>query len=85
MARVEVYTTPSCPYCLRAKRLLTERGIAYDEFDVADDVELRTRVTERSGRRTVPLIFVDGQSVGGFDELVALDASGGLAALTRAS
>jgi glutaredoxin 3 len=81
MARVEIYTTPSCPFCVRAKRLLQERGVAYDEFDVAADSALREDVMARSGRRTVPQIFVGGQSIGGFDELTALDASGTLSDL----
>jgi glutaredoxin 3 len=83
MARIEVYTTPFCGYCVRAKRLLTERGLAYEEFDVGDDDALRARVMERSGRRTVPQIFIDDRAIGGYDELAALDRSGELASLTR--
>jgi len=78
MARVEVYTTPICPYCVRAKRLLQARGIAYEEFDVGDDPDLRDDVIRRSGRRTVPQIFIDGDPIGGFEELAELDASGEL-------
>ncbi len=78
MARVEMYTTPSCPFCVRAKRLLTERGIAYTEVDVAGDDALRLDIMQRTGRRTVPQIFIDGESIGGFEELAALDAEGGL-------
>jgi glutaredoxin 3 len=81
MARVEVYTTPSCPYCVRAKRLLGERGIAYEEIDVSGDDDLRADVMRRSGRRTVPQIFIDGQSIGGYDELAALDGRGELASM----
>lgn len=84
MARIEVYTTPSCPYCVRAKRLLKERGLAYEEFDVATDDELRVSVMQRSGRRTVPQIFIDGKSIGGYDELAELDAAGELATLAKA-
>jgi glutaredoxin 3 len=84
MARIEVYTTPSCPYCVRAKRLLQERGLAYQEFDVAMDDGLREAIIERSGRRTVPQIFIDDRSIGGYEELAELDASGELAALTKA-
>jgi glutaredoxin 3 len=84
MARIEVYTTPSCAYCVRAKRLLQERGLAYEEFDVARDDELRESVMQRSGRRTVPQIFIDGKSIGGYEELAELDASGELATLTQA-
>ncbi len=82
MARVQMYTTAVCPYCQQAKRLLKERGIAYDEIDVSDDAELRMDVIRRSGgRRTVPQIFIDGAPIGGFEELAALDAAGELAGL----
>ncbi|HLY38937.1 MAG TPA: glutaredoxin 3 [Candidatus Binatia bacterium] len=81
MARVEIYTTPSCPFCVRAKRLLQARGIAYDEVDVAGDPELRADLVQRTGRRTVPQIFIDGEPIGGFEELAALDASTRLANL----
>jgi len=84
MARVEIYTTPVCPYCVRAKRLLQARGIPYEEFDVANDPELRDDVIQRSGRRTVPQIFIDGDAIGGFDELAELDASGELKRRTAA-
>ena len=83
MAVVEVYTTPSCPYCVRAKRLLSERGIAYREVDVAADEILRDDMVRRSGGlRTVPQVFIDGRAIGGFEELAALDASGELRAIT---
>lgn len=83
MARVELYTTASCPYCVRAKRLLQARNIAYEEVDVGGDPALRAEIVERSGgRRTVPQIFIDGRSIGGYDELAALDAAGELATLT---
>jgi glutaredoxin 3 len=78
MARVQMYTTPVCPFCVRAKRLLQARGIEYDEIDVADDLEEREEVMRRSGRRTVPQIFIDGDSIGGYEELAQLDASGEL-------
>ena len=80
MARVEVYTTAVCPFCVRAKRLLAERRIPYQEYDVGHDAVLRDDVMRRSGRRTVPQIFIDGQAIGGFEELAALDASGELRA-----
>ena len=81
MARVEIYTTPNCPFCVRAKRLLQARGIAYEEVDVAGDPELRADLVQRTGRRTVPQIFIDGEPIGGFEELAALDASTRLANL----
>jgi glutaredoxin 3 len=63
---------------VRAKRLLDARGIAFDEVDLANDHALRAQVLERTGRRTVPQIFIDGRSIGGFEELAALDAAGEL-------
>ena len=81
MVRVEIYTTPSCSFCVRAKRLLQARGIPYDEVDVADDPDLRADLVQRTGRRTVPQIFIDGEPIGGFEELAALDASTRLANL----
>jgi glutaredoxin 3 len=84
MARVQVYTTRSCPYCVRAKRLLDERGIPFDEIDVGNDADLRADLIRRTGRRTVPQIFIDGKGIGGFEELYALDASAELANLLNA-
>jgi glutaredoxin 3 len=83
MARIEVYTTAYCPYCVRAKRLLEARRLPFEEFDVENDDALRTAVIERSGRRTVPQIFIDGRAIGGYEELAELDASGELATITR--
>jgi glutaredoxin 3 len=79
--KVVVYTGPLCPYCVRAKRLLDERGVSFEEVDVASDPDERVKMVEASGRRTIPQIFVDGQPIGGFDELAALDRRDGLAAL----
>jgi glutaredoxin 3 len=79
MQRVEIYTTPWCPYCVAAKRLLTRKGIAFDETDVSDDVKARQRMTLRaSGRHTVPQIFIGGRHVGGSDDLHALERAGKL-------
>lgn len=80
-ARVIVYSGPSCSYCFRAKRLLTERGIAFEEVDVARDPQQRVAMMEASGRRTVPQIFIDGKPIGGYEELVTLDRDGALAGL----
>ena len=85
MARVEVYTTPMCPFCVAAKRLLDERAVPYAEHDVANDPTLRADVMQRSGRRTVPQIFIDGRSIGGFEELRVLDVAGELEALRTAA
>ena len=69
---------------MRAKRLLEARRIPFREIDVAVDDDLRGELVERTGRRTVPQIFIDGESIGGFEELAALDAAGELAGLTAA-
>ena len=81
MTRVKLYTTASCPFCVRAKRLLEARGIPFEEIDVGNDDALREEIIQRTGRRTVPQIFIDERSVGGFEELAALDAAGKLAEL----
>lgn len=79
MATVEIYTTPTCPYCMAAKALLRKKGVAYEETDVSRDPDLRVAMTQRAGgRRSVPQIFIDGQSVGGSDDIHALDAQGKL-------
>jgi glutaredoxin 3 len=79
MARVEIYTTMLCPYCWRAKKLLEERGATYQEVDVMTDGKLRGEMRARAGGRTsVPQIFINGQHVGGCDELYALDRAGRL-------
>ena len=83
MPRVDVFTTPSCPYCVRAKLLLRARGIAFREIDVAGDDAVRAELVSRTGRRTVPQIFIDGRSIGGFEELAELDAHGALAGLAE--
>ena len=82
MARVTVYSTAVCPYCVQAKRLLGERSIGYDEVDVGADEGRRDEMIERAGGRcTVPQIFIDGTHVGGYSELRALADTGGLAGL----
>lgn len=79
MPKVEIYTTPSCPYCHAAKRLLDRKGVAYSEIDVSRDPGLRQAMTARAnGRRTVPQIFVGAVHVGGSDDLYALDHAGKL-------
>lgn len=78
-ARVRVYTTLICPYCIRAKLLLDARGIAYEEIDVTGDRHARERLLHETGRRTVPQIFIGDEAIGGFTELRALDVSGELA------
>ncbi len=79
MAKIEIYTTPICPYCVFAKRLLKEKGVDFEEIDVAGDATLRNEMVKRAGGlMTVPQIFVGGTHVGGFDELHALDKDGKL-------
>jgi glutaredoxin 3 len=79
MARVEIYTTMLCPFCWRAKKLLEERGAAFQEVDVMCDASLRNEMRQRAGGRTsVPQIFINGQHVGGCDDLYALDRAGKL-------
>jgi len=79
MKPVEIYTTPTCPYCLAAKRLLTKKGVAFTEIDVSRDPDLRQAMMARAGgRRTVPQIFIGGTHVGGSDDIHALDAEGKL-------
>lgn len=78
MAKVEIYTTPFCGYCARAKGLLEKKGAAYDEMDVMEDAAKRSEMRERSRRSTVPQIFINGQHIGGSDELVALEQAGKL-------
>jgi len=78
MAKVIVYTTDYCPYCVRAKALLKHKGVPFEEIDVGADDALRDKMVAESGRRTVPQIFIDGRPIGGFDELNALEQSGEL-------
>jgi glutaredoxin 3 len=83
MSKIEIYTTGICPYCLAAKNFLLEKGAStYEEFRVDRDPARRDEMLVRSNqRRTVPQIFIGGQHVGGYDDLVALDRAGGLAPL----
>ena len=78
MADVLIYTTSACPYCVQAKRLLSHKGVPYQEIDVSGDTAKRQEMMHASGRRTVPQIFIGEQSIGGFDELYALEQSGEL-------
>ncbi|MDH3659289.1 MAG: glutaredoxin 3 [Alphaproteobacteria bacterium] len=85
MPKVEVYTTPICPFCLRAKRLLDSKGVDYVEVDLWSERARRQEMIERAnGRSTVPQIFIDGEGVGGSDELFALDQTGELDRLLTA-
>lgn len=76
--QVLIYTKPTCPYCAAAKALLKAKGTSYDEIDIAGDDARREEMIARSGRRTVPQIFISDRHIGGFDDLAALDQQGGL-------
>lgn len=79
MKPVTIYTTPTCGYCAAAKRLLTSKGVSFDEINVAADPARRVEMTQRAmGRRTVPQIFIGGTHVGGCDDIHALDHAGKL-------
>lgn len=79
MQAVKIYTTPSCPYCLRAKQLLAQRGVAdINEIRVDLNPSERDTMVQLTGRRTVPQVFIGDVHVGGCDDLVALDQRGGL-------
>ncbi|TGG82719.1 MAG: glutaredoxin 3 [Aphanocapsa feldmannii 277cV] len=84
MPAVEIYTWRSCPFCLRAKALLDSKGAAYTEYAIDGDHEALEAMGKRSaGRSSVPQIFIDGQHIGGCDDLHALDRNGGLDPLLR--
>jgi glutaredoxin 3 len=78
MAKVVMYTASWCGYCARARRLLKSKGAEIEEIDVDGRPEARAEMVARSGRRTVPQIFIGETHVGGSDDLMDLDASGGL-------
>ena len=83
MPRVQVYTKRSCPYCAMAKALLAKKGVPYEEVDVEDDDATRSWLVEATGQRTVPQIFVDGRSLGGFTDIAAMDREGKLDPVLR--
>ena len=73
MAKVEVYSTGQCPYCVMAKQLLERKGVNYKEIRVDSDPVKRQEMVQKSRQRTVPQIFINGESVGGYTDLLALD------------
>jgi glutaredoxin 3 len=81
MKPVRMYTTRSCPFCVMARRLLSARGAQPEEIYVDTDPARRQEMMERTGRRTVPQIFIDGQHVGGYEEIAQLEHRGQLAPL----
>ncbi len=79
MSKIKIYTTPICPYCVRAKSLLKKKGAQFEEVDVFMDADARAEMEEKSeGRRTVPQIFIGDKHVGGCDDLYALESQGQL-------
>jgi len=85
MAQVTIYTKAYCPYCVRAKALLGQKGVQFDEIKIDEQPELRPAMIERSnGRTTVPQIFIGNTHVGGCDDLFALEGAGKLDALLSA-
>jgi len=85
MPDVVIYTQDWCPYCARAKQLLTKKGVEFQEIDAPSGTEAREEAFKRSGRTSVPQIFIAGQHLGGCDDLVALERSGKLDALLAAA
>lgn len=85
MPKVEIYSSQFCGYCARAKRLLSQKGVEYIDYDVMEDTSKRDEMIKRAnGRMTVPQIFIDGKHIGGSDDLYALDGAGGLDPLLKA-
>lgn len=78
MRQIEIYSTQQCPYCVRAKALLNTKGLDYEEIDVSVDQKIMQYMVERSGQRTVPQIFIDGEPVGGYEQLAMLNSRGEL-------
>ena len=78
MADIEIYSAGYCPYCIAAKNLLQQKGVEYTEYAVDQNPELRQEMQQRSGRRTVPQVFIDDEHIGGFDDLSALESAGEL-------
>jgi glutaredoxin 3 len=79
MAKVEIYTTMFCPYCSRAKALLDRKGVAYEEVSLDEEPGRRSEMMQRAhGGRTVPQIFINGEHIGGCDDMFALDRAGRL-------
>jgi glutaredoxin 3 len=83
-ARVIIYTTNYCPYCVQAKRLLTRKNVAFTEINVEERPDLRKFLVEASGQRTVPQIFINGRSVGGYSDIAVLERKGELDRLLAA-
>ena len=74
MPKITVYTTPFCPYCIAAKRMLKKKGVAFTEINVSDASTREDMIKKANGRHTVPQIFIGERHIGGFDDLSELDA-----------
>jgi alkyl hydroperoxide reductase subunit F len=81
--KIEIYTKTWCPYCRRAKAMLKSLGLDYTDYDITDNEELQQEMVERSGKKTIPQIFINDQKIGGYDDLIELVSSGGLDDLTE--
>ncbi len=85
MAPVIVYSSAWCPYCIRAKQLLTQKGVAFDEISVDGRPDVRAEMTRKAGRTSVPQIWIGATHVGGCDDLFALERAGKLDALLNST
>jgi glutaredoxin 3 len=83
MPKVELYTKRQCAYCVQAKALLDRKGVTYQEIDAEGDDAIRAWLAEATGQKTVPQVFVDGRSLGGFSDIDALDKAGKLDPILR--
>lgn len=84
MNHVVVYSSDYCPYCVRAKQLLANKGVAFEEIKVDGKPQLRAEMTKKAGRTSVPQIWIGSQHIGGCDDLYALERAGKLDALLKA-
>jgi len=78
MRSIQVYSTRQCPHCQNAKQLLQKNGLAYEEIDVSTDMDVMQEMIQRSGNRSVPQIFIDGNAIGGYKELALMNSVGDL-------
>ncbi len=86
MAKIEIYTWSTCPFCRRAKELLDSKGVDYTEYDITGNDDERAKMVKRTGGpKSVPQIFIDDQHIGGCDDIHALDEKGGLDPLIQAA
>lgn len=83
MVQVIVYTTTYCPYCTAAKNFLKKKNISFAEINVEGDQEKRIWLTQTTGQRTVPQIFINNQPIGGYEDMIALEKSGKLDSLLK--